>query len=264
MGRLSLGAAAEQTRNFMRREGPLVLPIAFATFGLALILIGLATPEARPGEEVKPGLWSLAIFPLMFLALTGQLAISYLALRPGVSVREALGAAMLRLPTALAIVLLLIAALAILGLLLSFVLAIIAVAVGAGVNGAAVAVATLAMIFMLILGARLLMIWPMMADQRGGAVVTVKQALALSKGHALKFIAMTFAFGLVYLALTGAVQLGLGSLLLILGKLAGLESAAKFLTVIVVALLGAILQAYWAVLLSFIYRQLAEPRPARA
>lgn len=258
MRRVSLGAAAEQTRSFMRREGSLVIPVAFATFGLALILTSLITPDPAAGD-VQPGMWSLAIFPLMFLAIVGQLAISYLVLRPGVSVRDALGAAMMRLPTALAVILLLLAAFVAIGLLLVIVLGVIAAVMGVGIEGATVAVATLTLLVMLLIGARLLMVWPLIADKRAGAVATIKEGLALSKGYAWKFVALTLSFVLVYILLTGAVQLGLGSLLLIFGKLAGAESAALFLTAIIVALLGAVIQAVWAVLLTNIYRQLTAP-----
>jgi hypothetical protein len=259
MSKVSLGAAAEQTKSFMRREGGLVLPVAFATFGLALILIALVTPEPAAGGKVEPGLWSLAIIPLMFLAMIGQLSISYLVLRPGGSVRDALAGAVARLPTALAVILLLVAAIAAAGLLLILVMGLAAVAMGATPEMAAALGATAAIIVLLFLGARLLMAWPLIADRRSGPVSTLKEAFALSKGRVWKFLALTFAFGLVYVTFTGAAQLGLGSLLLIFGKLLGAEGAAAFLTAVAVALLGAAIQAVWAVLLANIYRQLTAP-----
>ncbi len=259
MGRVSLGAAAEQTKSFMRREGTLVLPVAFATFGLALILLSAFTPERSPGQEVQPGIWSLAIIPLMILTVIGQLAISYLVLRPGVTVREALGVAMKRLPTALAVILLLFVAFCLVALILVLVLSVVVVAFGAGAEGAAVLGALAAFVALILVGARLLMAWPLIADRSEGPLAAVKQALALSKGYAWKFVALALAFGLVYVVLTGAVQLGLGSLLLIVGKLAGAERAALFLTAVLVALLAAAIQAFWAVLLANIYRQLIAP-----
>lgn len=261
MPKLSLGAAAEQTKIFMRREGSLVMPVAFATFGLALILVALVTPEQAPGEEVQPGLWSLAVIPLMFLGIIGQVAISYLVLRPGISVRDALSAALKRLPTAVATILLLLGVMIVIGFLLVIVLGILAALLGAGIEGATLAVASVTMLVMLLIGARLLMVWPMLADRPGGAVATLKEAVALSKGHVWKFVGFTLLFGLVYILLTGAVQFGLGSVLLIFGRLAGAESAALFLTSIIVALLGAIIQAVWAVLITNIYRQLSGASP---
>jgi len=260
MSRVSLGAAAEQTKSFMRREAGLVLPVAFATFGIALILVALVTPEpAAAGERVKPGLWSLAIIPLMLLAMVGQLAISHLVLRPGASVREAFGAAMARLPTALGMLLLLFAIFAAAGLALILVMGVLAVALGAAAQAAAALAALAVILVLLFVGARLLMAWPLIVDRSAGPVATLQAAFALSKGFFWKFLLLTLAFALVYMILTGAVQLGLGSILLIFGKLVGAEGAAAFLTAIVVALLGAALQAAWAVLLAFVYRQLTPP-----
>lgn len=259
MGTVSLSAAVEQTKGFIRREGGLVLPVAFATFGLALILVVLVTPEPSAGGQVQPGLWSLAVLPLMVLAMIGQISISYLVLHPGSSVRDALGAGLRRLPVALGVILLVIAALAAIGLLLIMVMGVLALALGAAETGAAALGALAVFAVLIFAGARLLMAWPLIADRRSGPVATLKQAFALSKGHVWKFLALTFAFALVYLALTGAVQLGVGSLLLILGRLMGAEGAAAFLTAILVALLGAAIQAVWAVLLANIYRQLSQP-----
>jgi len=259
MRNLSLGAAAEQTKLFMRREGPLVVPVAFATFGIALIVMGLVTPEPAPGEKVQPGLWSLALLPLMFLLVLGQLAISHLVLRPAVTVRDALGAATARLPMAAVVVLLLMGIILIAGLILLLAVGVIAALVGASMEGATTAGATVTLVLILIVVARLLMVWPMLIDRRTGPVATLKDAFALSRGHLLKFLALFFAFMLVSAFLTGAVQLGLGSVLLIIGKLSGMERAAAFLTAIIVALFAAIIQTVWAVFLTNIYRQLATP-----
>lgn len=258
MSSLSLSAAAEQTRSFLRREAGLVLPIAFATFGIALIIVALAAPEASADGRVQPGLWSLALFPMIFLGVVGQLAISYLVLRPGASVRDALGAAMLRLPTALALILLMMAAVAVVALLLGLITGF-ALLAGAGVNALSMVLALGLAGFGLWLGARLLLLWPLIADRREGAIASIRQSFALSRGHVWKFIVLMFAFGLVYVVVTGAVQLGLGSVLLILGRLLGAEGAAMFVAAIVTALLGAAIQAVWAVLLSNIYRQITAP-----
>lgn len=260
MAGISLGAAAEQTRAFMRRESGLVLPLAFATFGLGTILIALVSPAPDPGGQVMPGFWSLALFPMLFLGLIGQLSISYLVLRPGVTVRDSLRSAVGRVPTALAAVLILLVAVGAIGLVLGIASAVLAALVGANATAAASWIVIALMLVLLFVGARLLLAWPLIVDRDLGARGALKQAFALSRGHALKFAGLTLAFALVYAALTGAVQLGLGSILLILGRLTGLESAATFLAAILVALLGAAVQGVWAVLLACVYRQLAVAR----
>lgn len=258
-GRISLGTAWEQTRSFMRREGSLILPVAFATFGIALVLLSFAMPDPTAAGEIETGPWALAIIPLTFLGILGQLAISYLVLRPGSSVRDALATGVKRLPQALGVIVVMVLALLVSTFVLGLVLGLIVTASGASAGALTAIVAFLLFGALLWIGARLLMIWPMLADRRDGPVATLKSSYAISRGLVLRFITLMLMFLLIYMLVTAAVQLGLGSVLILVGRMIGSEAAATFLVAIVVALLGAVIQAFWAVLLANIYRQLTAP-----
>lgn len=257
--RISLSAAAEQTGSFMRREGALVLPVAFATFGIAFILLSLVTPDPGNQSEVEGGLWALAAFPLLFFMMIGQISIAYLVLRPGASVRDALGAAMKRLPTIVGVILLILLGLVALAVLLSVVTVMIGVAVGATLETTTIFVSLIVIAAMAWLSTRLLMLWPLLADKRNGVKDSIKQSFRLSKPYFWKFFVVVIVSTIVVSLGLGAIQLGLGSVLLIFGRLVGAEGAADLLTVILVALLSAAIQAFVAVLLANIYRQLTAP-----
>lgn len=257
MPKISLNGASEQATGFFRREAGIVLPVAFATFGLGMLLVTLVTPASPAPEQVEPGAWMLAVIPAALAGVIGQLAISLLVLRPGVSVGEALRGAFGRLPRALVVVLLIMVAAMAGMLVLSLVLGLVAYATGAStisLTTLAVLLVTLAMIWF---AARLLLVWPMLADREQGAVPTFRAAWALSKGSSGRLVAALVLFGLVYVVVTGAVQLVFGSIFLLLGRAIGADAAAAFLAAVIVALVASALQALWAVFVTFLYRGVA-------
>src|SRR3546814_9790977 len=137
MSNLSLSSVSDDTGAFFRREAGLVMTVAFATFGLGLLLVELMTPDPAAGGQVTPGNWMLWLVPAALLGIVGQLTISLLVLTPGTSVREAMGAGLRRLPTVLLVTL-------VLGLVAGIAIALFTVVGGAiaVVAGMAVGVAT--------------------------------------------------------------------------------------------------------------------------
>src|SRR3546814_17985349 len=99
MSNLSLSSVSDDTGAFFRREAGLVMTVAFATFGLGLLLVELMTPDPAAGGQVTPGNRLLWLVPAALLWIVGHLTISLLVLTPGTTVREALGAGMRPLPT---------------------------------------------------------------------------------------------------------------------------------------------------------------------
>lgn len=257
MPRFSLNEASEEAARFFRREAAIILPIAFATFGIGMLLIALMTPEPPANGQVEPGAWMLALIPVGLVAILGQLAISALVLRPGASVGEALRAAFARMPRALLIVLTIIAAAMIGTVAVTLVLGVIAAATGAGALSLTVLAVVLIVTLMIWFAARLLLVWPMMIDRDQGAVATLRAAWRLSKGSTARLLAALITYGLVYVVVTGAIQLGFGAFFLIVGKALGAEGAARFLVAVVVAVAASALQAMWAVFLTCLYRAAA-------
>src|SRR5690606_9697412 len=92
------------TRRFFTRERTLLLPLGFATFGLAALIGGLAIPAPKaPGEPLTPGPWMLALIPMLLLVTLGYVAISRMVLRARISVAEALRDALGLMPRAIGV-----------------------------------------------------------------------------------------------------------------------------------------------------------------
>ncbi|HEY9554222.1 hypothetical protein [Allosphingosinicella sp.] len=258
MSNLSLSSVSDDTGAFFRREAGLVMTVAFATFGLGLLLVELMTPDPAAGGQVTPGNWMLWLVPAALLGIVGQLTISLLVLTPGTSVREAMGAGLRRLPTVLLVTL-------VLGLVAGIAIALftvvggaIAVVAGMAIGGATALVSFLLGAFILWGAARLLLIWPLIAERAPGAVDSVRGAWRLSRGHAWRFAAAVLAFMLVYVVVVGAARFGFGSLFVIVGQAIGSEALARFLPALAVAAIGAGLQAVWAVFITQLYRGVSE------
>lgn len=257
MSNLSLSGVTDETGAFFRREAGLVMTIAFATFGLGLLLVELMTPDPAATGQVTPGGWMLWLVPAVLLGIVGQLTISLLVLTPGASVREAMGGGLRRIPTVLLVTLVLAVAAGVAIALFTLLGGAVAIAVGIGINGATLLVSLLLGLFLLWATARLLLIWPLIAERAPGPVEAIRGAWRVSKGHAWRFAAAVMAFMLVYLVVVGAARLGFGSIFLIVGGAIGSDALARFLPALAVAAIGAVLQALWAVFITQLYRRVS-------
>src|SRR3546814_5532550 len=108
-----------------------------------------------------------------------------------------MGAGLRRLPTVLLVTL-------VLGLVAGIAIALftvvggaIAVVAGMAIGGATALVSFLLGAFILWGAARLLLIWPLIAERAPGAVDSVRGPWRLSRGHAWRFAAPVLAFMLV-------------------------------------------------------------------
>ena len=135
----------------------------------------------------------------MVLALLGNLAISYLAIRAGVSVREALTQAARRAPILLGAALLAGCAAVAFIILVTIVLGIVfaGAAMSSGGTPTPEQLASLSLSLVLVVlpvaiyfAARLAMMTPAAAAERGGPFSLISRSWALTKGHALKLIAL--------------------------------------------------------------------------
>lgn len=258
MSNLSLSSVSDDTGAFFRREAGLVMTVAFATFGLGLLLVELMTPDPAAGAQVTPGNWMLWLVPAALLGIVGQLTISLLVLTPGTSVREAMGAGLRRLPTVLLVTLILGIAAGVAVALFTLLGGVLAAVAGMGIGGATILITILLGGFMLWAASRLLLIWPLIAERAPRPLDSIRGAWRLSRGRAWRFAAALLAFTLVYLVVLGAARLGFGSLFLIVGQAIGSEALARFLPALAVAAIGAGLQAVWAVFVTQLYRRVSE------
>ena len=91
MATLSITQAWNETAEFVRREAGLLLPVSFMLLALPNALMELLIlPPPMPGQAPEPAFGCCSSCCSSWPVLIGNVAISYLAIRPGSSVGEAL------------------------------------------------------------------------------------------------------------------------------------------------------------------------------
>jgi hypothetical protein len=184
------------TRGFIAREKALLVPLALATFGLGQAVSILVFGMARAGG------WSNILIALMIAAIlwtqVGYLAVSALALKPGRSVGEALSHGFSRLPALVAIVI-------VMGVLISAIT--IPFSIAAQMNGidltqpsaaASMVVAVPIAVIMLIMFAKLYLVYAVLVDRDEGAAKTAMHAYSLSRGRTFFLLCIALFFILVF------------------------------------------------------------------
>ena len=216
---LSISRAWTETGQFLAREAGLVLPVALLLLALPPAAERLLIPP--PGGELSLGQASFGLLLTLIVLVTsliGSIAISHLALRPGLSVGEALRRGLRRFPSLLGASLLLAIPMIILA-----VIVVMAVAPNAAVMRApfdpysmppallwSITLFTLALLFIWV---KLSMGTPVTSEERAGPVDIITRSWALTKGHYWKllgtYLAVMILSSLAIMALTN----GLGVLI---------------------------------------------------
>lgn len=263
MPALSITDAWNETAAFMGREGRLVLPVGFMLIALPGAIVQAASPTAQPNQMPEPGLW-LALVPLWLVAtLIGNLAISTLALRPGISVGEAIQQGTRRfLPVLGAALLIGVGAMV---AMIPMMLLVVLVAIATGLSPANPAIAALPILIVLPLliffWVRLLPINPVGAVEPVGPVAILKRSWALTAGHFWQLFGFLLLFLIVWMVVVGVVA-GVGGILIALA--AGPpqpDSLSFYLMLILSTLIQAGLASVFGVMVARIYAQLAPPDP---
>lgn len=259
---LSISDATTWAQAFLRRDGRLALPVAFALMGLPAAILDLFAPAPSSSDPaaVYQAVQARLLVGLVvaLFALVGALAVSALALVPRISVGEALRVGFRRLPALIAATFIagigggIIAILA--GVLL---FSITGVPTAASPSHTAFGV-TVMMLAILTLIARLCLITPILVEERAGPIAALRRSWALTRGSFWRLIAL---LGML-LTTSAVVSLAVQSVTVLFAWLLGRTSAAAGIVegvgTIVVALLGAVISMIFAVLLAAIYRQLAS------
>lgn len=254
---LSIALLWEKASAFLRRESALLIPVALATFGLGIVLMGLMAPVPSTSQGVKPGAWMLWMVPMALLAILGNLAISALTLKPGTSVREAMERALWRLPAALGVLLLMLA----FWILLMIVAGVILNLLNAGrISVEALAMQTLAisMFPMLWMSIRLFAIWPLVVDRDLGPIAAIRAGIRMTHGHFIRLMSYLALFILVYMLLTGIGEIVIGSLVKLLGMMLGGKALVTAIGIIAMAVIVSLLAMVWAVIVAQVYRALSD------
>ena len=253
---LSITAAWNEAEAFVRREARLLFPIAFMLIALPAAVLQLLTPPADPGQLPRPGLWLLFLAVATVTSAIGSLALTYLALRPGASVAEALQRGGRRF-----IVLIGAGMIVVIGALLALIPLILAAgAVGlaggrpsAGLN---VLVFIVAASFALVLSARLLPVTAVAAAEDAGPIGILRRSWQLTRPHFWKLLNFVLLVLIVFLVVTMVVFLLAGMAILAIAGPPQPGSLAALLTALAAAALNMVFAVYVAALHARIYRQL--------
>lgn len=211
MKSISIGAAWLEASAFLRRESALWLPVALLFVTIPTILFLQAIPPewlrmAASGATEPPPLPASSALTMALSAvtvLTGSLALYALAVKPGISVAEALRLGLIRLPVSIATSLLMGVAL----LLPVTLVTVVFLPLGS--------LALLAGAFFL--SARLLLLNPAIVDRKGGPVAMLGVAWALGRGRFPRFLAYTLALALMISLADTVAQSLLGLVGVVLG-----------------------------------------------
>lgn len=260
MAQLSIGSAWEETVAFVKREGTLLFPVALVFLALPAVILQLLMPEdlraAGAVEDVNaaphlPPMFLFSMLVVILIAMLGTLAINALALRPGISVAEALHLALRRMPVLIGAALLLMLGFA--GLLLIFSLIGGGLAAAMGMGPAMSLAAVIAVPVLLFVTVRLLLLNAVVISEPVSASEAIRHGWRLTMGQFWKLL----GFIVVLIMLMIVVQLVSRSIFGIAGSVIGGTTLSVLLAGLAVAVVNAIVQVYYLVMTCRIYRQLA-------
>lgn len=264
MTTMSIGKAWEESVAFIAREAALLFPVALLFVALpGLILQEMTPPQlqawfAAPKADTIPAMppaFGLALLLTIILIWFGSLALFALALRPGISVGEALRMSFARLPvligTALvavgAVVVLFIVA-ALVGIMFAFVSKPLAASVSLLLGFGAAGLVFFASI-------RLVLLNPVVIDGRLGVMDSLRRAWALTKGHFWRLFGFLIIVMLLSTIAGSAAQVIIGSM----GALVAGPDGARLAGGLAGGAVSSVVQVYMLVMLARLYRQ-AQPQ----
>lgn len=267
MAKLSISQAWDESRAVLARDGKLIGTVALALVVLptailgAVIPGGLATALFAIAESSSPGLFALFLLVLLVI-LTGQLAITGLAIGPSVSVGEAIANGVRRLFTYVCVALTA-------GAILFTILVIAAAILGATVapamseeeiarSPAVLLIVLILLVVYLFLLARVVGIAAAITTtERTGPIATIRRAWTLTSGNSWRLV----GFFAVFILGTGVAVFAVNTVIasisqIFLGKIEPM-SASALVTAIGGALASGAVTSLFAVMLARIYKQLA-------
>lgn len=265
MATLSISRAWNETTAFVQREAGLVLPIAFLLVSLPGAALQYAMPTPDPAAPFDLEAWMREVRPaLLFapfvamLSLIGTIALSYLAIRPGRTVADALMVGLRRfIFLFLAWLLLALAAMV-------AAVPIFLVAGGVGAYGSMQAAGGLLLVLLLaymlaLLAAsiRLILTTPVCAAENDGPVAMIMRSWALTAGHFWKLLGFVILFWLAALVAIFAVSVVFGIVIALAAGPPVPGSTAAFVVLLLTAVLQAVVTCLFATMAARIYVQLA-------
>jgi hypothetical protein len=220
---LSIGKAWDDAKAAIAANRRLIIPVALGLVLVPAVISAMIEPRTAPGEQPEAGAWMLITLIMIIVMLAGQMAIVLLTNGWRGSVGGSIGRAMRRLPTLLLAALMVMVPLI---LILTLILAILGFSAGgsgqlsaANLSPAGWLVVLIGFVVILAVGVRLLPMIVLVASEDMGPVVTLKRALALTRGHFWKLLAFMLLATIAFLIVAGAAGAVIGSFVsLVLGR----------------------------------------------
>ena len=260
MARVSLTEVWDQARPFIAKEMSLLAPVALLFFSVPALLWSIVQPESMEMTSLsQPAPWMIWPLPLFVIQTFGSLTLISLALVPGISVREAMRRAVARLPVALGVLAILVAA--------GVVIAVIGLGAGGGkavatpaMNGPLALALLLLALALLVVSTRLAVLWPSVAAGDDGVIKTLQRALRLTEGQFWRLLGLLLLAGVVSKVLDLTSEYAGGSTLLLFGRLLHYDALGRSLALALNAIVAGLWQMVMVVYVAFLYRALAAAR----
>jgi ABC-type polysaccharide/polyol phosphate export permease len=132
-----------------------------------------------------------------------------------------------------------------------------------GAPGALTGIANSAMLVVMVwLWLRLLPTWALVADGRSGAMATLRECFALTRGHTGRLLALAVVAAVAALVVGAATLFAGGAVLMVIGRAISGPPLGVLLVSILLAVLVAVATTIWTVMVAFLYRQLGTARSA--
>lgn len=267
MSGLSISKAWEETKGVLGHDGRLFASVALALLVLPTAVLGAFYPGGVGAvlfavAESNSAPLSLLLIVVFLVILTGQLTITRLAIGPSVTVGSAIAHALRRLPSYIAVVL-------IVGLAILIAMLMAAAVIGAVApypaskeqlsTSPAVVIAVIVMlgVYLFLLTRIASLCAAITTTESANPIRIIRRSWALSSGHFLRL----FGFLVVFLIGTGIAAFAITSvavalLQLFVGHIDAMSASALILSLVTALVNGAILSVF-AVMLARIYIQLA-------
>jgi hypothetical protein len=255
MARVSFTEVWDQTRAFVTKELSLLTPVALSCFAVPLLVLSMIVP-APPAASTPPTFasWMIWPIPLFIIEIFGWLTLVALALVPAISVGEAMRRALTRLPVALGVLAILFVAAFIIISILGIVATIVTLAAGSGKNATMSLFLILAIAALLIVMTRLSVLWPTVVDGQDGPIKSVQRTLQLTAGEFWHLFGLLLLASAVSAMLSLTAQLAGGSVMLLIGRMAGSEALGRTLMLVLNAIVVSLWQMVTVVYVAFLYR----------
>lgn len=263
--RFSIEELFAWAQSFVAREWRLLLPVTLAFLALPPLVMDLLVPQSvwdaltQAVQHQNPPAAAAAlqyVMPFMAVILVtatfGGLAITALALIPGISVREALTQALRRLLTMLGAVLLIAAAQMMLMMLVGAVFGLVRVG-GAGGEALLAGVVIGVSLFVAV---RLVTLGPMVVTRRAGAVSAIRESWLLSRGVFWRILGALLVYTIGSLVVMIALNTAVGAIIALAAKAAGAADLGSVLVAVFQRGVASLLALGLHLLIAGVFRQL--------